>query len=206
MKYLDFKNSFNNRHLVDVREVKNIFPNFTSRRFYEWQKKGYLKKLTNLFYIFTDKQLTENEVSFIANKLLEPSYLSLEYALSYYNLIPETVYLLTSVTTRKTKLIKTTINNFQYRVLKTDLFFGYRLVETDGILFKIAEPEKALLDFLYLRSDIQNEDDIDELRINADIFHEIVNLEKLKNYATAFNSKKLSQKSNLLIKCLTLMK
>ena len=163
MKYINFQNTFNNRILIDAREVKNVFPDFESRRFYEWQKKGYIKKIIKLFYVFADKKISENELCFIANKLIEPSYLSLEYALRYYNLIPEMVYLLTSITTRKTKMIESPVGNFRYQSVKENLFFGYKIVEMNGVSFKIAEPEKALLDFMYLRSDINNENDIAEL-------------------------------------------
>lgn len=200
MKYIDFQNTFKNRALIDVREVKSIFPDFESRRFYEWQKKGYIKKLSKLFYIFADKNLNENDLCFIANKLLEPSYLSLEYALRYYNLIPEMVYMLTSVTTRKTKMMETLAGNFRYQSVKENLFFGYKIVEMNGVSFKIAEPEKALLDFLYLKSDIRNENDLAELRINEDIFQEIVNREKIEKYAKIFNSKVLLQKTIKIFK------
>lgn len=202
MNYIDFQNALKDRFFIDVREVKSIFPDFESRRFYEWQKKGYIQKLTKLFYIFTNKAITENGARFIANKLLEPSYLSMEYALRYYNLIPEIVYLMTSIATRKTKMIKTPIGSFQYRVVKKDLFFGYQIVEIGGIAFKIAEPEKAILDFLYLRSDIQDEDDIEELRLNDEIFHEIINQEKLAKYVKIFNSISLSKKVDKLNKVL----
>ena len=202
MKYLDFQNTFANRVLIDLREVKNIFPDFNPRRFYEWQKKGYLKKIANSFYIFANKNLNETEVCFIANKLVDPSYLSLEYALSYYNLIPETVYLMTSVTTRKTKTIKTPISDFQYQPLKENLFFAYKIVELDGISFKIAEPEKALLDFLYLRSDIKNANDLEELRINEDIFKETIDQEKIKKYLAVFKSPSLLSKIKKINKIL----
>jgi len=194
MKYIDFQNVFNNRTLIDVREVKNIFPDFESRRFFEWQKKGYIKKITKLFYVFADKKINENEICFIANKLLEPSYLSLEYALRFYNLIPEMVYFITSITTRKTKMIETSVANFQYRSVKENLFFGYKIIEIGGVSYRIAEPEKALLDFLYLRSDINDMNDIEELRINKEVFHEIIDQEKLKKHAEGFNSKVLFQK------------
>src|SRR3989304_6360901 len=120
MKYIDFNNAFKNRVLIDVREVRHIVSDFESRRFYEWQKKSYIKKLSRLFYIFSDRNINEAENNFIANKLLEPSYISLESALRYYNLIPEVVFLTTSVTTRKTKLLKTPIgdfNNFVFLVV-----------------------------------------------------------------------------------------
>jgi len=203
MRYIDFQNIFSNRTLIDVREVKNIFPDFESRRFYEWQKKGYIKKLSKLFYYFADKNLNDNDLCFIANKLLEPSYLSLEYALRHYNLIPETVYVLTSITTRKTKQIETPVGNFKYHAVKENLFFGYKIIEINGAPYKIAEPEKALLDFLYLRSDIKNEDDIFELRLNEEVFHELINNEKLDQYAERFNSKTLFQK---IIKLYKIMK
>lgn len=202
MKYLDFQKAFANRPLIDTREVKNIFPEYVSRRFYEWQKKGYLKKIINSFYVFNDKNLNENELCYIANKLAEPSYLSLEYALSYYNLIPETVYLITSVTTRKTKMFETSVGNFQYRSLKENLFFAYTIIKHNGISYKIAEPEKALLDFLYLRSDLKNNNDLEELRINGDIFKEIINQKKIEQYLTIFNSASLSNKIKKLNKIL----
>lgn len=202
MKYLDFQKTFASHPLIDTREVKNIFPEYTPRRFYEWQKKGYLKKIINSFYIFTDQKLNENELCFIANKLVEPSYLSLEYALSYYNLIPETVYLITNITTRKTKIIETSVGNFQYRSLKKSLFFAYKIIGLNGISFKIAEPEKALLDFLYLRSDLKNVNDLEELRINSDVFKEIINPKKIEQYLAIFNSASLTSKVKKLNKIL----
>ena len=202
MKYIDFNNAFKNRLLIDVREVRQIFPDFESRRFYEWQKKSYIKKLSRLFYIFSDRNINEAENNFIANKLLEPSYISLESALRYYNLIPEVVFLTTSVTTRKTKLLKTPIGDFQYRKVKEKLFFGYRIINAGQIAYKIADPEKALLDFLYLRSDIKSEGDIFELRINGESYREIIDQNKLKQYLGVFNSKALNKKIDQLTEIL----
>ena len=202
MKYIDFNNAFKNRLLIDVREVRQIFPDFESRRFYEWQKKGYIKKLSRLSYIFSDRNINEAENNFIANKLLEPSYISLESALRYYNLIPEVVFLTTSVTTRKTKLLKTPIGDFQYRKVKEKLFFGYKIINTGQIAYKIADPEKALLDFLYFRSDIKSDGDIFELRINEESYREVIDQNKLKQYLEAFNSKALNKKIDKLTEIL----
>ena len=202
MKYIDFNNAFKNRLLIDVREVRQIFPDFESRRFYEWQKKGYIKKLSRLFYVFSDRNINEAENNFIANKLFEPSYISLESALRYYNLIPEVVFLTTSVTTRKTKLLKTPIGDFQYRKVKEKLFFGYRIINAGQIAYKIADPEKALLDFLYLRSDIKSEGDIFELRINGESYREVIDQNKLKQYLGVFNSKALNKKIDQLTEIL----
>jgi predicted transcriptional regulator of viral defense system len=202
MKYVDFQNSFKNRVLIDAREVKQVFPDFVSRRFYEWQKRGYIKKIASRFYVFADKKINESENNFIANKLFEPSYISLEFALRYYNLIPEVVFLTTSITTRKTKLIKTAIGNFQYRAVKESLFFGYKIIDFNGVAYKISEPEKALLDWLYLRSDLKTANDFLELRINEDDYHKTINQDKLKQYLEIFNSATLNKKIKVLNKTL----
>lgn len=202
MKYIDFNNAFKDRPLVDVREVRQVFPDFESRRFYEWQKKGYIKKLSKLFYVFSDRNIDEVENNFIANKLLEPSYISLESALRHYNLIPEIVFLTTSVTTRRTKLLKSPIGDFQYRKVKEKLFFGYRIINAGQIAYKIADPEKALLDFLYLRSDIKNENDIFELRINKEAYREVIDQNKLRRYLEAFSSRVLNKKIDKLTEIL----
>ena len=198
MKYIDFYNHFKEYPIIHLSDIKNAESDFDHRRLYEWQKKHYLKKVANNFYIFADKQLSDFEMNFISNKLYEPSYLSFEYSLSYYDLIPETVFLYTSVTTKKTRIIKSEIGNFSYRNIKTELFFGYRLIKNEKISFKIADPEKALLDFLYFRSDIVNKNDVYELRLNKEVFKETIGCGKLNNYLRKFNSKKITQKIKLI--------
>ena len=138
------------------------------------------------------------DICFIGNRLREPSYISMEYALNYYSLIPEAVFLFTSITTKKTTLFETPVGNFNYRSIKNSLFFGYVLKGQGVLKYKIAEPEKAILDFLYLRADIKNGNDIEELRINADVFREIINQDKLNEYLAIFKSSTLSKKIKLL--------
>jgi len=194
MKYIEFQNKFRDYPIVNLADIKLIFPDFDHRRLYEWQKKGYIKKIINNYYVFSARELNEADFNFIANKLCEPSYLSMEYALSHYSLIPETVFWRTSVTSRKTKKISAPLGNFSYQKIKSDLFFGYKLVRINKTTFKIAEPEKALLDFLYLRKDVNTADDFYELRINKEVYKEKINQKKLQSYLKQFNSKKLFQK------------
>jgi predicted transcriptional regulator of viral defense system len=198
MKYIDFQKIFKNYPIINARDIKNIEPEFDNRRLYEWQKNNYIKKIINNFYVFIDKDFSDSENNFIANRLIEPSYLSMEYALSYYSLIPETVFWHTSVTSKKTKKFTTSIGNFSYQKIKNNLFFGYKVIEFDKIAFKIAEPEKAILDFLYLRKDIATKDDFYELRINEERYKKIINQKKLNNYLKVFNSKKLSKRMKSL--------
>lgn len=202
MKYIEFRNQFKNCPIIRLSDVKNFYPNFDDRRLYEWQQKSYLKKIANNFYIFPEKELNESELNFIANLLYEPSYLSLEYALNYYSLIPEAVFWRTNITSRITKKLLTPIGNFSYRKVKNNLLFGYKLVENKEITFKIAEPEKAILDFLYLRKDLATKDDFKELRVNKDIFNEVVNIQKLNKYLKIFDSKKLTKRVKILLNSL----
>ncbi len=197
MKYIDFQKQFKDYLLVSLADIKGFNHDFDHRRLYEWQKKGYIKKIINNFYVFADKELNEADINYIANKLYEPSYLSMESALNYYSLIPEIVFWRTSITSRKTKKFSGFLGNFSYQKIKNNLLFGYKLVKSGKTVFKIAEPEKALLDFLYLRKDIKTADDLYELRFNKEIYHNIINQKKLKEYLKIFNSKKLFQ--NIII-------
>lgn len=200
MKYIDFVDKFKDYPVINISDIKTVFPDFSNRRIYEWQKAGYVKKITRGFYVLTNLNMNNVEICFVANKLREPSYISMEYALNYYSLIPEAVFLFTSITTKKTLLFETFIGNFNYQSVKNSLFFGYVLKGPEKLKYKIAEPEKAILDFLYLRSDIKNENDIEELRINVDVFNEIIDQKKLREYLAIFQSATLIKKVALLNK------
>jgi predicted transcriptional regulator of viral defense system len=84
----------------------------------------------------------------IANILYGPSYVSLDWALSYHQLIPERVVEVTSVTLKRTKYFRTPIGRFSYRKIPSSVF-PMDLIFIEGA-FLIASPEKALVDKLYL--------------------------------------------------------
>lgn len=88
----------------------------------------------------------------IANRLYFPSYISLDTALSYYSLIPETVYTITSVTPKPTREFAVNNRTFDYRRIKRQVFTGYIPREIHGEIVYIATPEKAVADFLYFVS------------------------------------------------------
>lgn len=199
MKYLDFKNYFQGFPVISINEIRKIEPNFDLRRLSEWQAKGYIKKIIKGFYFFTDTNLNDYFLYAISNQINRPSYISLETAFSYYNFIPEAVFSVTAVTTKKTNNFNTGIGSFSYRHIKKTLFFAYDVIEIDKKLkFKIAEPEKAILDFLYLNTSINSLDDIKGLRLSKEALREKLNLEKLKVYLKVFQSKKLELRIEIL--------
>jgi len=88
----------------------------------------------------------------IANKIYQPSYISFETALSFYNIIPETVYTITSATTKTPKDLAVQDTRYKYFKLKKELFFGYKPAVIQQRIVLMADQEKALLDYLYLSS------------------------------------------------------
>ena len=86
---------------------------------------------------------------YLANLIYGPSYVSLETALTHYNLIPETVYAVTSVTPKPTREFKVLNRLFEYRKIKSQAYSGYQPQEIDGQTIFLASPEKAVADFLY---------------------------------------------------------
>jgi predicted transcriptional regulator of viral defense system len=131
------------------REFQGFFgvPLKTAKEFISRNcKSGLFLKLRNSYYMVSD---SNPHLFFVANKLYQPSYVSLERALSYYGTIPETIYTITSVTTKSTSEFITPISTFSYQKIKKRAFCGYDSVNIDGQTILMAQAEKALADYLY---------------------------------------------------------
>lgn len=88
----------------------------------------------------------------LAGSIYGPSYISFEYALGFYGMIPEAVYTITSATfeKRKKKKYETAFGTFTYRDVPSAAFpLNIRLIQEGSYFYRIAEPEKALCDQLY---------------------------------------------------------
>lgn len=191
MQYLELREKLKDFAVFSLNDIRKIEPKFYNARLNEWQNKGYIKKLRRGYYVFSDTALNEEMLFLMANKLYAPSYISFEMALSHYGLIPEGVYLVTSASSKKTAHFKTPLGEFSYRQIKTRLFFGYQLAKQKGQGYKIAEREKALLDYLYVNPHFATGADFHEWRFNGQEFLAKVDLKKLDAYAGAFHNKRL---------------
>lgn len=109
-------------------------------------KRGDALKLRRGLYALATPIPSELE---IANRLYHPSYISFTFALSYHHIIPETVYAITSATTRTTATFMVLGKSFVYHRIKREAFTGYTAVRINHRVIWIAEPEKALVDTLY---------------------------------------------------------
>lgn len=194
MQYIKLKEELKKYTVFSLKDIKKIDPKFGRARLNEWQNQCYIKKVIKNFYVFTDIMPDEHYLFEIANRIYPPSYISLETALSYYNLIPESVYTVTSVSTRRTYTFDAEIGQFIYRKIKPAIFFGYKLLEYGDKIIKIASIEKTILDFLYLNSDINSVSAIESIRFNKEEFLNNADKNKLNDYLELFNNKQLSKR------------
>jgi len=119
----------------------------------------------------------------LASILIKPSYISLEKALEFHGLIPEGVPVYTSVTTKRSGRLITSVGVFDYRHLQPSLFWGYQSITLRQQTAFIAQPEKALLDFFYLKKIKVSYDSLEEMRLQN---CEIINHQTLITYAQRF--------------------
>jgi predicted transcriptional regulator of viral defense system len=199
MQFIEFKQNLEKFIVFNVNDIRKIEVDFDLRRLDEWKKKGYIKMIRRRYYMFADTSINESILSLIANTIYEPSYISLESALSRYNLIPESVYSVTSVTSQKAKNFKTEFGRFSYRQIKPSLMFGYKLVDFGGRRFRLAEIEKAVLDYLYLNPHIKDVPDFEGVRFNVDAFREGADIEKFKKYVSMYENASLGRRAENLL-------
>jgi predicted transcriptional regulator of viral defense system len=195
MTFLDLKFALSKFLIFSLNDIRKVDSAFDRRRLVEWQEKGYIKKVIKKYYIFSDLELDERSLFVIANKIYDPSYISLESALSYYNLIPEGVFSVTSITSNKTNIFHTDTANFYYNSVKEVLMFGY-LIQYDryNMPYQIADIEKTVLDYFYIHSDLKTEDDFFEMRFNAEEFLSRFDEEKFLRYLNVFQNKELEKR------------
>ena len=165
----------------DIRLLFGVSAVAASALLHRYKKQGFVLQLKRGLYIFPDALPPD---VYIANKLYSPSYVSLEFALSYHGVIPETVYEITSVTTKATRRFETLGKVFSYRKIKKIGYTGYEIQKQQGLSFYLADAEKALVDANYLR--LKNKQKPIS-RFNK----EKINPEKALRYAKLFNNPKL---------------
>jgi len=154
MNFTEFKKKFQELPFISARAMMALEQNRQALRnqLTRWQKKGLIIQLKRGIYTLNKEDRKVNPSRFfLANQLLWPSYVSLESALGYYGFIPESVADVTSVSTKKTSRFTNPIGRFVYQRIKPEAFRGYYTYKDEaGLECLIAEPEKAVVDFLYL--------------------------------------------------------
>lgn len=166
-----------------------------------WCKNGTLIRLKGGLYTlgktYNQNISKEGYLEQIANKLRTPSYISTEYALSKYSILTESIYPITSVTVKNSRIYQNKTGGYIYRNIKDELFCGYTIQKYSDKEIYIATKEKALFDYLYYKSPtlptkLKNINLVEELRLNIYDFKK-KELNMLRKYAQISKSKKISK-------------
>lgn len=131
----------------------------------------------------------------LAGSIYGPSYISFEYALSFYGLIPERVTTITCATfdKKKKKQYSTNFGTFTYRDIPVLAYPEEILLkEENNYSYQIATPEKALCDKLYTISPLNNYSNLEnmlfnDLRIDKEEFNKL-NINKIDKLSKLYHS------------------
>jgi predicted transcriptional regulator of viral defense system len=148
-----------------------------------YTKRGITVRLKNGLYALSGVTIPD---FYVANRLCEPSYVSLEAALSFHRVILETVYTVTSITTRLPRERSALGHEYRYHRVQSSAFTGYKPVIQGDFTMLIADPEKALVDYYYLVArGLRKPLDKERLRLDD------LKRDKINEYARLFKNKKL---------------
>jgi len=172
LKKLSNLSYFDKNTLSQLVEVSN---NSLYANIKRWIGAGRLLQLKKGLYVteqFISKLSDKTAYAeFLANRLREPSYISMEYTLQKYGILTEAVYGITSITLKSKRTYTNKITVYSYSGISEKLFTGYEIRSKSNLSICEATKIKALFDFLYLKlfriSDIDRKL-IKELRLNLE--------------------------------------
>ena len=203
MRFRDFESKVQNLRFFNLNDIRKLDPSFHRRQLVDWQQRGYIKPLVGGMYLLANCEVDEGLLFMAANQVYQPSYVSLESALAYHQVIPESVLGVTSISSRKTRQFESNWGQFTYRSLKPAYFFGYKVVTvTPNQKFLIASLEKAVLDFLYLKPHTHNVEDFDGLRWNKNVLSNLKANDEFPRYLQLFDKQALENRVNALMRYL----
>ena len=201
MNYLQLRNRFYDLGYFQIHQVYAWQNDFDKSNLTRWVKQNLLVKLRNGYYSFPEYLNHADFSYYVSNRIYRPSYISLYTALAFYGMIPEAVIQISAVSALKKTRFENAFGVFTYRQVAPELMFGYDLKPFSNdrtILF--AQPEKALLDLLYLYPFYNTTQEMEELRLDEDFMQQDFNVERFNEYAVRFQSKALSKRAELLLK------
>lgn len=165
--------------IVSYEILKNSLTDYKAKdiKIKRMSDNGEIIKLTKNLYE-TEKNIPGY---LVANAIYSPSYLSFDYALSYYGLIPEAVYVYTSATFKKGKKkeYKNALGTFTYRDVPAHIYpYSIEIFKENEYSYMMATPEKALCDKLYTLKPVKNKKEMfhllfSDLRVDFDVLKQL---------------------------------
>ncbi len=201
MNFLEFRKRWLDLACFNIYQIYSWLPDFNRNNLTRWVKEGKLVRLRQGYFTFSEYKNRPDYFLYFANRIYNPSYISLHTALAFYGMIPEAVVQITSVTSLKTAAFNNGFGEYSYKSVKEDLMFGYELKPmADNRIIRFATPEKALLDLLYLYPFYNDERELEELRLDEEYMLDDLNRDLLLDYCAKFRSKVLDCRVKLLLK------
>jgi predicted transcriptional regulator of viral defense system len=188
------------RHLMDLVGDDPIFetsllfagkanPDIVRLQLTRWKKSGRVYQLRRgLYALAPPYQKVKPHPFLIANRLQRASYVSVQTALAFYQLIPETVYITMSVTAGRPERLETPLGIFEFKHIKSELLRGYHMTDLGNQQALVAKPEKALLDLVYLQPGGDRLEYLRELRLQN---LSQLNIAELRSQAEVFDAPKM---------------
>jgi len=145
--------------VVDALQVKDLLGNTSDKR----GKIARMIRSGDLLQLRRGLYATRRDLNplCLAAGMYGPSYISYETALSYYGLIPEAVYEITSATLKRSAEFQNIFGRFHYRRVPESVYpVGIERVTESGLPFLIASPTKAVCDRIALEPRIRSMSDV----------------------------------------------
>ena len=174
----------------------DVNPDDVRKQLSRWVKANKLVQLRRGLYMLGRPYRNYDPHPFkVANLIVPGSYISCESALSFYGIIPERTFQHISVTMGRSGIYSSLSGRFQYRHLKSALYFGYTDIkvsekETDFI----AKQGKALLDLIYFFPGADSHAFLKELRLNF----EMLDMDQVYDSSLRAGVPKLTRAANTL--------
>jgi predicted transcriptional regulator of viral defense system len=190
MKWIDFSETLLRMKLPvftlrEALKVSRLKYNTGKMQIARWVRLQRLVRLKNGLYALRGPfDRGEIPAYYIANRLYIPSYVSLESALSYYDLIPEQTFAVTSVCSKPTRKYVVTRTSYLFRSVQPRFLTGYSVEKEMGFDIRIAEKEKAMVDYLYFTI-VDNAVPVDRLDVNG------LDMGKMHRYASMLKEERL---------------
>ena len=175
--------------ILNIRDLMSIFQEDYSKasahnRINLLVRSGWLRRIKQGLYLIIDSLTARSGIDvsllIIANALVKNSYVSLAHALNYYQLFDQYSTTIASITTNGSKKYLFDSYTFKYSKIKQAMYFGFVEKIVNGKKVRLAEAEKALIDYLYLDKSFGSASLVfEKLKEN----HQDLNINKLQEYA-----------------------
>jgi predicted transcriptional regulator of viral defense system len=164
--------------LDDLARRYNLHESVARNALRRYEARGFVEHISNKVYV--NKLNQHFSTGDLVNVLRPESYISLEWVLAERGITSQSPAILTCVTTEYPKVFRSTSLTIVYRRIAKNLFWGFEEKATRYNKYRIAEPEKALLDWIYLNRQEGLPTAFDELNLH------FLNSQKLRQYAEKF--------------------